>query len=241
MPNPYFKFKQFTVFHHKCAMKVGADGVTLGAWADVSGAKSILDAGCGSGLITLMLAQRSEAKITAIDIDEQSIVQTKENVGNSLWDNRIRIIHTSLQQFAESSFRKFDLIVCNPPFFVNSLKSPSDSRTRARHTDSLSHLELILAVEKLLAEKGKLCVILPVTEGNIFSQLAEKQCFFCSRKVTLFPNTEKPAKRLLLEFRTEMTDCKEDKLTVEKERNVYTSEYSALVKDFYLVKNTRGK
>ena len=220
MPNPYFKFKQFTVFHHKCAMKVGADGVTLGAWADVSGAKSILDAGCGSGLITLMLAQRSEAKITAIDIDEQSIVQTKENVGNSLWDNRIRIIHTSLQQFAESSFRKFDLIVCNPPFFVNSLKSPSDSRTRARHTDSLSHLELILAVEKLLAEK---------------------QCFFCSRKVTLFPNTEKPAKRLLLEFRTEMTDCKEDKLTVEKERNVYTSEYSALVKDFYLDKNTRGK
>lgn len=103
MSNPFFKFKQFTVFHDKCAMKVGVDGVTLGAWADVSDVKSILDVGCGSGLITLMLAQRCEARITAIDIDKQSIVQTRENVGNSPWDNRIRVIHTSFQQFASGS------------------------------------------------------------------------------------------------------------------------------------------
>ena len=124
MSNPYFRFKQFTVFHDKCAMKVGADGVTLGAWADITNAKKMLDIGCGSGLIALMVAQRSNAEITAIDIDNQSVIQSTINVENSPWKERIIIRQISLQDFAECTSEKFDVIISNPPFFRNSLKNP---------------------------------------------------------------------------------------------------------------------
>lgn len=234
MSNPYFRFKQFTIFHDKCAMKVGVDGVTLGAWTDISDSETILDVGCGSGLIALMLAQRSGADITAIDIDENSILQTRENVEKSLWNDQITVVHSSFQDFAENSNRTFDLIVSNPPFFVNSLKNPSQNRTLARHTDTLSFSDLVTNAGKLLSKKGKFCVILPVPEGAQFIDLAEKDGLFCSMKVTVFPNFEKAAKRLLLEFRKEKTDCKLYDLTIEKERGVYTDEYTELVKDFYL-------
>ncbi len=234
MSNPYFKFKQFTVFHDKCGMKVGADGVTLGAWADVNGAETILDVGCGSGLIALMLAQRSDAKITALDIDENCVRQSKENIENSLWKNRISVKHFSFQDFADSTTETYDLIVSNPPFFNNSLKNPSQARSVARHTDTLPHLDLIKNAIKLLNEKGKFCVILPITEGENFIKLAEKEGMFCGQKVTIFPNYVKPAKRLLLEFRKEKTDCKVSEITIEKERGIYTDEYRKMVKEFYL-------
>ena len=234
MPNPYFRFKQFTVFHDKCAMKVGVDGVTIGAWADVNGAKSILDVGCGSGLIALMLAQRSDAEVTAVDIDAQSILQSGVNIENSPWKERISLLHSSFQNFAESYSGQFDLIVSNPPFFINSLKNPSQSRAVARHTDTLLHEDLVKNAKKLLAENGKFCVILPVLEGEQFIELAENEGLFCSQKVSVFPNLEKPAKRLLLEFKNEKNVCLESKITIEKERGVYTDEYRELVKDFYL-------
>lgn len=234
MPNPYFRFKQFTVFHDKCAMKVGVDGVTLGTWADVSNAKSILDVGCGSGLIALMLAQRSEAEITAVDIDAQCILQSDENIENSPWKERISLVHSSFQDFAENYSGQFDLIVSNPPFFINSLKNPLQSRAVARHTDTLLHEDLVKNAKKLLAENGMFCVILPVLEGKQFIELAENEGLICSQKVSVFPNLEKPAKRLLLEFKNEKTDCHESKITIEKERGVYTDEYRELVKDFYL-------
>ncbi len=236
MSNPYFKFRQFTVFHDKCAMKVGADGVTLGAWADVSDVKSVLDIGCGSGLIALMIAQRSEAGITAIDIDGQSIEQTKENTGNSPWSERIKTVHASLQQFAANSDVLFDLIVCNPPYFNNSLKSPSESRTMARHTDTLSYTDLITNAGKILAENGRFCLILPVNEGNIFCRMAENGKLYCRKRVEVFPNYEKPVRRLLLEFVKQKTECKFEKIVIEKERNNYTPEYTELVKTFYLDK-----
>lgn len=234
MSNPYFSFKQFTVFHDRCAMKVGVDGVTLGAWIDVSGAESILDVGTGSGLMGLMLAQRSNAEITAIDIDAHSVIQTKENVERSPWKERISVFHISFQDFAEKNTRKFDLIACNPPFFIGSMKSPSEARTTARHNDTLPQLDLILNTQKCLNDKGKLCVILPVLEGNNFIELAEKNELFCTKKVTVFPNSEKPAKRLLLEFQKEKKQGEETELIIEKERYVYTPEYAELVKDFYL-------
>ena len=215
-------------------MKVGVDGVTLGAWSDVANTESILDVGTGSGLIALMLAQRSDAKITAIDIDIECINQAKENVERSNWRSKISVFYSSFQDFAEKTQEKFDLIVCNPPFFINSLKSPSKNRTQARHNNMLSHPDLIENSKKLLSEKGKLCVILPVVEGNQFIELSEKNNLFCSKKVTVFPNYEKPAKRFLLEFRKEKRECEESKLIIEKERNVYTPEYAEFVKDFYL-------
>lgn len=234
MSNPYFRFKQFTVFHDKCAMKVGADGVTLGAWADVSDVKSILDVGCGSGLIALMLAQRSNAEIVAVDIETQCIIQSQENIEKSPWEERISVVYASFQDFASVVSQKFDLIVSNPPFFIHSLKNPSYARSVARHTDTLLHEDLLKNAKKLLAGNGRFCVILPVTEGKEFITLAEKENLFCSKKVTVFPNYEKSAKRLLLEFKHEKSECKEGNLTIEKERRVYTDEYRELVKDFYL-------
>lgn len=234
MSNPYFQFKQFTIFHDKCAMKVGADGVTLGAWADVQNAKTILDVGCGSGLIALMLAQRSEAKITAIDIDENCALQAKENIENSPWKSRISVLHTSFQDFATKTTETYDLIVSNPPFFNNSLKNPLQSRSIARHSETLPHVDLVKNAKKILSDNGKLCVILPVVEGERFIELAENEGLFCKQKVNVFPNHEKAAKRLLLEFKKKKSDCKISELTIEKERGIYTDEYSELVKDFYL-------
>jgi len=215
-------------------MKVGADGVTLGAWAEVEDVKKILDIGTGTGLIALMVAQRSAAEIVTIDIENESVEQAEENVGKSPWKNRITIFHSSIQNFSKISEDKFNLIVCNPPYFQNSLKSPSDKRTTARHNDTLSHIDLIENSKKLLSEKGKLCLILPVNEGNQFVELAEKNQLCCSKRVTVFPNYEKPAKRLLLEFRNERCVLEESQLTIEQERHVYTPEYAELVKDFYL-------
>jgi len=135
MPNPWFQFKQFTVWHDKCAMKVGTDGVLLGAWADMEQARSILDVGTGSGLIALMAAQRNlTAAITAIDIDESAIIQARENFDRSPWVNRLTAEPISLEDFAGSTDAMFDVIVSNPPYFHQSLHSPDKKRTLARHS-----------------------------------------------------------------------------------------------------------
>ena len=129
MPNDYFKFKQFTIHQDKCAMKVGTDGVLLGAWAECANAKGILDIGTGTGLIALMIAQRSNAKIDAVEIDETASKQAKENIKKSLWNDRIEILNISFQDFSKSTNEKYDLIVSNPPYFQNSLYAPDEKRT----------------------------------------------------------------------------------------------------------------
>lgn len=234
MPNSYFQFKQFRINQETCAMKVGVDGVTLGSWVDVEDAADILDIGTGTGLISLMLAQRSKAKITAIDIDSDCVQQAKENVANSLWNDRILVLESSLQKFAESCGLSFDLIVSNPPFFTDSLKSPSFQRSIARHNVTLNHLDLIQNANRLLSENGKFSVILPLTEEENFCQECQKNGLFCSKKVLVYPNISKPAKRVLLEFWKMKVPCVETELTIETERNVYTKNYQELVSDFYL-------
>ena len=235
MPNPYFKFKQFSVFHDKCAMKVGVDGVLTGAWAMVENAVEILDIGTGSGLIALMLAQRSKAHITAIDINQQAVLQATENVQNSQWENRITVLNTSLQEFALNSTVQYDLIVSNPPFFVNSLKTPVESRTLARHTDTLTHEELIENALKLLTTTGRICLILPVKEGRKCIEFAGSNNLFCTKQVTVYPKPNAEAKRLLLEFGMIKYDTIIDNLLIESEiRHEYSPEFSELVREFYL-------
>jgi len=235
MSNPFFRFKQFTVFQGKCAMKVGIDGVLLGAWTDVSDVNHILDIGIGTGLITLMLAQRCKAVITGIDIDLQAIEQAKENVGISPWSNRIKVLQKSVQEFSEITNIKFDLIVSNPPYFINSLKNPSESRTTARHTVSLTHEELILSSKKLLTKAGRICLILPVNEGLQCADFAEKNGLFISKLVRVKPTPTSISKRLLLEFRNEIADKNESEIIIESGiRHEYSTEFSGLVSDFYL-------
>ena len=236
MGNPYFRFKQFTVYHDLCAMKVGIDGVLLGAWASTENAKRILDIGTGSGLIALMLAQRNEnALIDAIDVEKSAVRQAEINIQHSAWKERIKAHEISLQDFVSMAKNKYDLIVSNPPFFVNSLKTPEKERTNARHTDSLTHEELILLSKSLLAPNGKICVILPIKEGNLCEIFAEKSGLFCSKMVLVFPKPETEAKRLLLEFSTEKKETEISELTIETAiRHQYSAEFTELAKDFYL-------
>ena len=156
-----FTFKQFTIHQDACAMKVGTDGVLLGAWCPVEHAVRVLDIGTGTGLIALMIAQRApKALIEAVELDEKAAEQARYNVSLTPFDERVKVFTSSIQVFAETNQGVYDVIVCNPPYFVDSLKSPNNSRTQARHTDTLTHDDLLLVANKLLSEQGTLNVIL---------------------------------------------------------------------------------
>lgn len=216
-------------------MKVGTDGVLLGSWVDVSNVKSILDVGTGSGLITLMLAQRCEAMITAIDIEPNAIIQSNINALSSLWANRITNIEIGLIDFVRESNLQFDLIVSNPPFFKNSMLNPDRNRTLARHAETDFHKELILSAKSLLMPDGRLCLILPVVEGDECIQFATEQTLHCTKKVLVYPKSTSSAKRLLLEFSLNFSPLITSELIIESDtRHQYTDDFSLLVKDFYL-------
>ena len=234
MSNSFFSFKQFTVHQDKCAMKVGIDGVLLGAWASVENCQNILDIGTGTGLIALMLTQRSEASIIGIDIEKDAAVQATENVKISPWKDRIRILEQSFQDFADTTNQQFDLIVSNPPYFNNSLKAPLENRSIARHTDSLSHKELIENALKIMQSQARICFILPLKEGLDCVQFAETKGLFCSKRVNVFPKRDGEVKRLLLEFRTTKCEPEVSDLVIEESRHIYSPEFVELCKDFYL-------
>jgi len=235
MANNYFKFKQFTIIQNKAAMKVGTDGVLLGAWASCSEAKLALDIGCGTGLIALMLAQRSNANIDAIDIEEKATVEARINAEASIWTNRVNVIQTSIQDFSIKSNKKYDLIVSNPPFFENSLKAESSERSTARHTDTLATSDLFLAAKKLLAAHGKFSVIIPVDNLEPYLEISNSYGFFCKRMLWVKPTPTKLAKRVLIEFSFDKHELREDVLVLEKYgRHKYSEEYIELTKEFYL-------
>ena len=218
-------------------MKVGTDGVLLGAWTDVSGVQSILDIGTGTGLIALMLAQRSPAVIYGIEIDENAAAQAIENVNRSPWHERIKIEPISLQTFVKNTGCCFDLIVSNPPYFNKSLKNPDVQRSVARHADSLSQEDLIAAACTLLSDTGRLSVILPAAEGEEFILRAESSRLYCSKKTKVIPRIGAPEKRLLLEFSRTKEVCWEDSLLIEKGRHDYSDEFRGLTEEYYLDKS----
>lgn len=237
MPNPYFQFKQFTIYQDRCAMKVGTDGVLLGAWVEVEQATTILDIGTGTGLIALMLAQRSKAKIDAIETEAEAKGQAQENVQRSLWKNRIQVFHSSLQKYQADSSAQYDLLVSNPPFFANSLKAAHDARSMARHNDSLNQQNLLQASLTLLAPRGRLAVIYPVEAAQILLSQAADFGLSCQRKLWVKPKPNLPPKRLLLELIRSPKAVKstEQTIVLEKEtRHHYTPEFISLIKDFYL-------
>ena len=233
MPKPYFTFKQFTIYHDRCAMKVGTDGVLLGAWTNLKNANRILDVGTGTGLIALMLAQRTrDAKITAIDIDVDAVCQAKENVLASPWKDRVEVALQDVCTYVHDGL--FDIIVSNPPYFVNSLKCPDGQRTTARHTDSLDANRLIGKVTELLAPEGCFSLILPADQTNELLRIAEEYGLYPSRITRVVTRPGLSPKRVLVEFRKTTQICEETELVVELDRHVYSEDYIALTKDFYL-------
>ena len=197
MANNYFSFKQFTIYQDKSAFKVGTDGVLLGACADVTSVKRILDIGTGSGLIAIMLAQRCNAEIFAIEPDRESYLQACDNVSHSKWYNRIKVEHTDLQNYYPDG-GKFDLIVTNPPYFKDSLKSPDPRKSSARHNDSLTSEELLGCVSRLLDNAGHLQLIMPYVEGNIFIAEAHKYGFYCNNILKIKPLPDSDIRRFIL-------------------------------------------
>ena len=229
-----FRFKQFTVFQSECAMKVGTDGVLLGAWADTHNATRILDIGTGTGLLALMLAQRApHAEITASEIDPAAVEQAAANAQNSPWGDRIRIIGGD---FGKHIFKeKFDLIVSNPPYFCNSLKNPDEKRKTARHDDTLTQETLAKGIAEIIAKNGTACVIYPTAEGESFIKTASYFGLHCTKRTDIHPQPGSPVKRLLLQFSPTEGTTITDAITIENgERHQYTDEYIALTKDFYL-------
>ena len=235
MPNDYFKFKQFTINQYRCAMKVGTDGVLLGAWANCENAKTVMDIGTGTGLIALMIAQRSKAMIEAIEIDQEASIQAQENVDKTMWADRIKIINQSFQTFQVSTDNKYDLIVSNPPYFQNSLFAPDQKRTNARHNSNLELEELIVGAKKLLSNDGKLNVILPYLEGNMFNVKAAELGLYCIRQTKVLAKPNRDPKRLLLEFAHIKKPLVEQDLIIElNKRHEYSEAYKNLTKDYYL-------
>lgn len=239
MPNQIFQFKQFTIDQSLCAMKVGTDGVTLGAVADVEQAKRVLDIGCGTGLLCLMTAQRNEsAEIVGIDIDEDAVRGATQNVEASKWSGRITIVGKSLQEFIATAPSTFDKIITNPPYFEDSLKAPKASRTLARHTDSLPFTELASSVSTLLSDDGSLSIILPTDAHDKFEKIAEQYGLYLRKKTLVYPKPGAEAKRTVGEFvkcRTQNAECEINELTIETEvRHQYTEDYIKLTKEFYL-------
>lgn len=228
-----FQFKQFTIHQDRCALKVGTDGVVLGAWANVEGAKRILDIGTGTGLLALMAAQRNaEAWIDAVEIDDASAEQAAENMAASPWADRVRVHRMDVRRLRASD--PYDLILCNPPFYAGEMDSP-DARTGvAKHGGELTFAQLVEAVRMLLAEDGRFACIIPLNREAELLELAEGAWLGVERRCVLRYLEGRPPKRVLLELVRGGGIPVEEELTVEHAPGAFTEAYRTLLKDFML-------
>lgn len=231
-----FRFKEFTVKQDQTAMKVGTDGVLLGSWAPIDHHPySILDIGTGTGLIALMLAQRCFAEqIDGLEIEDNAYEQAVDNFEESPWNDRLFCYHASLDTFATEIEDKYDLILCNPPFFKSNQQIEDKARETARFYDGLPFEELIIGAKKLLSEIGVFAVIIPFEEQDGFIALAEKSMLFPFRITQVKGNSTAKIKRSLLAFSTQKTEILLESLVIESDRHQYSTEFTQLVRNFYL-------
>jgi len=231
-----FHFKQFSIQQDKTAMKVGTDGVLLGAWVSLDLYPfSVLDIGTGTGLIALMLAQRSNAElIDGIELNDEAYEQSVDNFENSDWGDRLFCYHASLQEFTNEIDETYDLIISNPPFYTSTYKELTKERAMARHAESLPYTDLLKNVSKLLAKTGSCAFIIPFDEEVKFIELASKNSLFLNRLTRVKGTINSKFKRSLLQFSFTEKTIEQTELIIEIERHTYTREYTKLVKDFYI-------
>ncbi|WP_203256025.1 tRNA1(Val) (adenine(37)-N6)-methyltransferase [Hyunsoonleella ulvae] len=236
MKTSTFTFKQFAVQQDRCAMKIGTDGVLLGAWASVEhNPYNILDIGAGTGILSLMMAQRTNAaQIEAIEIDDDAFEQCAENFENSPWNDRLFCFHASLLEYIEAVDEKFDLIICNPPFYSEDYKTQETSRNLARFSDAMPLEHIIFAVINFLSDQGKFSIIIPYKEEQKYIEEASLINLFPNRILHVKGNPTSNVKRSLIEFSYHESDIKISKLIIETDRHQYTDAYINLTKDFYL-------
>lgn len=237
MSNPYFRFKQFTVWHDRCAMKVGTDGVLIGAWCDVVACRRILDIGCGTGLISLMVAQRTPDKtmIEGVEIDAVAAGQAVENVGRSPWKDKIRIHASDFLDFATSAIARYDHIVSNPPYFEKSLLPEDAARLTARHTECLTYESLLRGAVSLLLPGGRISLIFPAGLYDSVSAIARECGLFIRRIMWVSGREGMPPKRVMVEWGNMPSEIREEHtLAIETAPLQWTPEYIDLTRDFYL-------
>lgn len=230
-----FQFKQFAIEQDRCAMKVCTDACVLGAYADVRQATKILDIGTGTGLLALMVAQRSQAQIDAVEINPDAFGQAKENVQKSPFAERIRLFCTSIQDFAAENSAQYDVIISNPPFFSNHLHSPFAANNTALHSNALSFDELIAVVSHLLLPDGKFIVLLPVYEAGLLAAKAVQAEMFSETTLALRHSSSKKAFRLIQTFSFGQKKPEEKELIIYDPGHRYSDEFAGLLKDYYLI------
>lgn len=237
-----FTCKQFSVAHSDCAMKVGTDSLVLGAWTQLPTQGDLLDIGCGSAILSLMLAQRTQAQqqIDAVELCQAAAAQAQDNARNSPWVERIRVVQADILTYPDSADhlgqRRYALIISNPPYFQHSLKNPSPQKQQARHTDSLPFTDLLQVAARLASVDGLFSLILPLPEAAHLQSLANGAGWYLVRSCALYAQSDKPAGRLLMTFsrepNVEEPFC--ESLVVRDDSGVYSAEYQTLLRDFYL-------
>jgi tRNA1Val (adenine37-N6)-methyltransferase len=234
MSNNYFRFKQFTVQQDKCAMKVSTDACIQGAWTPVDeNVSSVLDIGTGTGLLSLMLAQRSEGiHIDAIELDEDAATQAVENITSSPWKDRIEVIHADVRNYVFN--KQYDMVICNPPFFNNSLLGSNDGRNNVRHTLSLSYPDLFTVIGKALKPAGYASVLLPVAEHAEWERIVRANGWYFSRLLKVHPKGNVPANRVVSICTPLQTSCTEEALQIYDSGGSYTELFTGLMKNYYL-------
>lgn len=231
----YFQFKQFRIDQDKTAMKVCTDSCILGAWMSNLQAKHILDIGTGTGLLALMIAQKQQnSEIDAVEIEENAFEQAKYNIQNSPFKN-VKIFHESVQNYAKTSKKYYDLIVSNPPFFENHLKSTSKNINTALHSEKLSLLELAESVNQLLDKKGRFAVLLPPYQSKVLENILIDFDFYISKQLLVYNKPQKPLFRVINIFQKENVDLKQESLFIRNLDNQYSEEFESLLREYYLI------
>ncbi len=241
MPNSFFRFKQFIIHQDRSAMKVCTDSCILGAWTALritgvkkvleNGAKNILDIGSGTGLLPLMLAQKTDARIDTIEYDPETCLQARENIMQGPWADRIQLLEGDARDYVFPS--AYDFIITNPPFFESDLRSPQQKKNMAKHNESLTLERLIGLVQSNLQPDGAFSILLPFHRNDYFKKLAGENGFFLQEELTVKQtSSHTPFRSILLFSRTESPKIISEELTIKKEGK-YSMEFKALMQDYY--------
>lgn len=233
--NRKFHLKAFSLYHHRSTMKVGTDATILGIWTDVNGTNHILDVGCGSGILSLLLASRSDASIDAVELETDSAVEAALNFSQSPFHHRLKLIESDFNILSAEITHQYDLIISNPPFFINDSRSQSVKTSNARHGDTLSYSQLINGVTCLLKQEGKFSVVLPYKESQHFIKIAQASGLFLHRQLHIYPFRGHQPNRINMQFGfSKMAGSLAEKLVIREENRKFTDEYKKLVTDYLI-------
>lgn len=231
---PFF-FKKFGLFHHRSTMKIGTDAILLARWVEVSENDDVLDIGTGCGLIPLMLAQKGINSADAVEIDRDSYEEATQNFCISAWNSRLFAINDDIKHYSETSTKKYDLIVSNPPFFFGDNIPEKVKKGLARHTNTLSYKDLLISVKKLLKPDGRFALVLPARESRTFLQEAENQGFFLEKEMKIVPIEGKGPNRINMQLVVNQVDSvKSETFVLRHPDHSFTKDYKDFLKDYYL-------